>query len=204
MKIHPQFFNFLLVASLALAVDHNSTCLGQTRTSPLDPNSASQRDMQSREWALMHISDEVNKHFKKEQLSMFAQVRDDFKRLQVVDNDLMETVFVKNVVDTKGINSATAEINKRALRLREILALPKVDSKGKNDKPAAIETDAAIKRKLFALDQSIVDFVGSSVFKEPKVLDSAAATVAAQNLERIILLSNELKSNLRLSIARKN
>lgn len=204
MKIHPQLLNFLLIASFAIVVDHGSICLGQARTLPLDPNSPSQRDMRSREWALMHISDEVNKHFKKDQLSMFAQVRDDFKRLQVVDNDLMETVFVKNVIDIKTINSSTAEINKRALRLREVLALPKVDSKSKNDKPAALETDLAIKRKLFALDQSIVGFVGSSVFKEPKVLDSTEATITAQNLERIILLSNELKSNLRPTLARKN
>ena len=196
MKIYSVAFYTLLVASFAFTIDHKSTCLGQSRP-PLDPNGASQRDMQSREWALNHISDEVNKHFKKEKQSMFAQVRDDFKRLQIVDNELMDTVFVKNIFDAKTINNATSEINKRALRLREILALPKVESKGKDEKLPAITTDEAIKRRLFALDQSIVGFVGSSVFKEPKVLDSSEATVAAQNLERIILFSNDLKSNVR-------
>src|SRR4026208_2147791 len=71
-------------------------------------------DLQAREWALTHVSDEVNKHFKKEQISLFAQIRDDFTRLQVIHNKMMQMVFVEGKADRKLIAATTAEINKRA------------------------------------------------------------------------------------------
>lgn len=73
-----------------------------------------QRDMQSREWALTHIPDEINKHFKKEKISLFEQIREDFTRLQVINNEMMRTVFERRNVDRKLIATTTAEsINER-------------------------------------------------------------------------------------------
>jgi uncharacterized membrane-anchored protein YhcB (DUF1043 family) len=68
------------------------------RQSTLNPNSPAQREMQAREWALTHIPDEVNKHFKKEQISLFAQIREDFTRLQLINNEMMRCImsFIAN------------------------------------------------------------------------------------------------------------
>src|SRR5258708_4632002 len=104
------------------------------RQSTLDPNSSGQREMQAREWALTHVPDEVNRHFKKEQVSLFAQIREDFTRLQLINNEMMQRVFVKGNVDHKLIATTTAEINKRAARLSENLVLPRIDDNAKNQK----------------------------------------------------------------------
>src|SRR6267142_3226325 len=88
---------------------------GQFSARQSTPNSSAQREMQAREWALTHVSDEVNKHFKKEQISLFAQIREDFTRLQVINNEMMQKVFVNGNTDRNLISTTTAEINKRAV-----------------------------------------------------------------------------------------
>src|SRR5712692_4545857 len=87
---------------------------------------STEQDMLSREWNLTHIPDEVNKQFKKEQVSLFPQVEEDFTRIQVVNNDLMKAVFINKKVDYGVISEAAGEIRKRALRLRQNLILPEL------------------------------------------------------------------------------
>ena len=154
-----------------------------------------QGDIRSREWALMHIPDEVNKHFKKEQVSLFDQVRDDFTHIQLIDNHMMQKVFVQNILDEKFIASSVSEIRKRATRLRENLDLPRVNHSNKRDKTEpAVQTDLT-RTRLNSLDQSITSFVGNPLFKEPKVIDSKLAEQAGLDLDRIIRLSEGFKLN---------
>jgi hypothetical protein len=172
----------LTCLTLSLATD----CSAQSTTM----NSPSQRDMQSREWALTHIPEEVNKHFRRDSVSLFAQIREDFTRIQAINNQMMQTVFVDKVLDIKLIDDTSSEINKRALRLREYLTLPRAA----NDDRLKAANEEGIKAKLVALDRSIMRFVGNPVFKEPGVLDTKAASLAGLDLDQIIHLSNELKS----------
>jgi hypothetical protein len=140
----------------------------------------------------MHIPDEVNKHFKKEQLSLFSQIREDFTRLQIVNNEMMQNVFVKNVIDDTQIAASAAEIRKRAGRLRDNLVLPKVDSV--DTKPVESDTQAAeTKQRLLELDHLIMEFVENPLFKSSKVVDAQMALRARKDLERIISLSDQLK-----------
>jgi len=175
----------LTCLTLSLATD----CSAQSATM----NSPSQRDMQSREWALTHIPEEVNKHFRRDSVSLFAQIREDFTRIQAINNQMMQTVFGDKVLDIKLIDGTTSEINKRALRLREYLSLPRPGNEGNDDKLKAANEEG-IRARLAALDRSIMRFVDSPVFKEPGVLDPKAASQAGKDLEQIIHLSNELKS----------
>jgi hypothetical protein len=122
------------------------------RQSTLNPNSQAQREMQAREWALTHIQEEVNKHFKKEQISLFAQIREDFTRIQLINNEMMQTVFVKRNVNHKLIASTTAEINKRAARLSENLVLPKIEDNAKNQKLNEADNNSGLQAGLLALD----------------------------------------------------
>ena len=163
------------------------------RQSTLNPNS---REMQSREWALTHIPDEVNKHFKKEQISLFAQIREDFTRLQVINNEMMRTVFVKSIIDRKLIAATTAEINKRGVRLSENLALPRIDDKAKNQKPDDAINDSSLQAGLLALDHCIMSFITNPIFKQPNVVDSQNALKARSDLNLIIRLSERLKTSL--------
>ena len=155
-----------------------------------------QREMSAREWALTHIPDEVNKHFKKEQVSLFAQIREDFTRLQVINNEMMQTVFVKRSIDPKLIVKTTSEINKRASRLSENLVLPRIDDKASVQKPDDTCNDRNLEASLLALDHRIMSFVANPLFKQPNVVDSQNALKARSDLNLIVRLSEELKTTL--------
>ena len=153
-----------------------------------------QREMQSREWALTHIPDEVNKHFKKEQISLFAQIREDFTQLQVINNEMMQTVFVKRNIDHKLIVKTTSEIHKRAARLSENLALPRIDDQAGVQKPDDTRNDRSLEASLLALDHCIMSFIANPLFKQPNVVDSQNALRARSDLNLIVRLSEELKT----------
>ena len=150
---------------------------------------------QAREWALTHIPDEVNKHFKKEQISLFAQISEDFTRLQVINNEMMRTVFEKGNVDRKLIAATTAEINKRAMRLSSNLALPEIDDKARKQKSDYAPNDSSLTAGLLALDRSIMSFIANPLFSQPKVVDSQNALKALSDLNLIIRLSEQLKTS---------
>ena len=155
-----------------------------------------QREMQAREWALTHVHDEVNKHFKKEQRSLFVQIREDFTRLQIINNEMMRTVFVKGNVDLKLIAATTAEINKRAGRLSENLALPRLDDRAGNQKHDDAVKDKGLQAGLLALDSCIMSFTANPLFKQPKVVDAELALKARRDLDLIIQLSKHLKTSV--------
>ena len=155
-----------------------------------------QREMQAHEWALTHIPDEVNKHFKKEQVSLFAQIREDFTRLQVINNEMMQSVFVKKNIDRKLIVKTTSEINKRASRLSENLVLPRIDDKASVQKPDDTRNDRSLEARLLALDHCIMSFIANPLFKQPNVVDSQNALKARSDLNLIVRLSEELKTTL--------
>jgi uncharacterized membrane-anchored protein YhcB (DUF1043 family) len=169
---------------------------GQFNVRQSTPNSPAQREMQAREWALTHVSDEVDKHFKKEQISLFAQIREDFTRLQLINNEMMQTVFVKRSVDLKLIAATSAEINKRATRLSETLVLPRLDNKAKNQKPDDPGNDSGLQAGLLALDRCIMSFIANPLFKQPNVVDAQLALKARRDLDLIIRLSKQLKTGL--------
>ncbi len=188
----------LAAGSVVLLLGLAAPLFGQVsvRQSTLNPNSPAQSEMQAREWALAHIPDEVNKHFKKEQVSLFAQIREDFTRLQVVNNEMMQTVFVKKNVDRKSIAATTAEINKRATRLSENLVLPRLDDKAKNQKRDDAGNDSGLQAGLLKLDRCIMSFIGNPLFKQPDVVDAQLALKARRDLDLIIRLSKQLKTGL--------
>jgi hypothetical protein len=155
---------------------------------------SAQREMQAREWALTHVPDEVNKHFRKEQRSLFVQIREDFTRLQMINNEMMRTVFVKGNVDLKLIAATTTEINKRAGRLSENLVLPRLDGKTKLEKHDDAGSDSGLQARLLALDRCIVSFTTNPLFKQPNVIEAQLALKARRDLELIIRLSRQLKT----------
>lgn len=193
MRLQRSAFRFIAAGIVLLGVA--APLFAQVR-STLHPNSQAQREMQAREWALTHIPDEVNKHFKKEQVSLFAQIREDFTRLQVINNEMMQTVFVKRNIDRKLIVKTTSEINKRASRLSENLVLPRIDDKASVQKPDDTRNDRSLEARLLALDHCIMSFIANPLFKQPNVVDSQNALKARSDLNLIVRLSEELKTTL--------
>lgn len=117
-----------------------------------------------------------------------AEIAEDFRRLQLVNNSMMSAVAEAPAPDYKLIAEATGEIRRRAERLRANLKLPAANEGEAGGRPApeAAETAAQVKEALFALDRSIMDFVDSPLFRNPNVVDAGAAARASRDLADVI------------------
>jgi len=170
-QIYQHIIPFVLVLIISVAAH------GQGRgTSP--------PDLQQREWVLGHVPDEVNSHFTRKNTSESPQARADFRRLQVVNNDLMKRFFVLHTADARGIKSALDEIRKLAGRLHSNLEFP-VPMRS----PSLDAEKPLFGPGLLQLDHAVMSFVSNPIFQETKVLDTALAKQAGKDLNEILRLS---------------
>ncbi|MDT5269915.1 MAG: hypothetical protein QOH49_2101 [Acidobacteriota bacterium] len=121
------------------------------------------------------------------------QVKQDFKRIQVLRNSLARHLTSEGPLDYKTIAGAAGELNKRANRLRTYL-VPQT-SGGHDERPhSQIELDGELLRAaLITLCQRIDSFTGNPVFKVLDVVDVEQAAKAGGDLQGIIRLSARIK-----------
>ncbi|MDQ3803145.1 MAG: hypothetical protein M3416_04750, partial [Acidobacteriota bacterium] len=116
-----------------------------------------------------------------------AEIAEDYKRLQLVNNEMMAAVIRAPAPDYKLVAEATAEIRERAERLRGNLKLPEPDADAEaRPEPRPAADAAGLKAALLALDRSIMSFVGSPLFKNTDVIDAGAAAKASRDLADVI------------------
>ena len=149
-----------------------------------------QRDVPYRSRALSNIKRDIRvEPSHREKLLAEAAVRNDFRKLQVVNNDLMKRVFKPadtQPITEKEIRSRLGEIKNLAERLRESFALPKIEA----EKPAE---SLALKPGLLQLDEAIVRFVDNPSFQELRVYDAELASQAAKDLNEVTRLAEGLR-----------
>jgi hypothetical protein len=193
----------LIVFCLLLTVSARAQGSRTAASSQAAVRSAEQ-DLMSREWNLTHIPENVNKQFKKEQISLFAQVNEDFMNIQKVNNDLMRMVFVHSSIDYRAISEAIGEIRKRAVRLTQNLALPKPPEAEQVQTHRDIRNDEQLKASLLALDHSLMSFVKNPLFQKASVIDPTLALTASRDIEDVIQFSNSIKQDVKKLSAANN
>jgi hypothetical protein len=171
------------------------TAQGQARNAQVDTARKTEQDLMSREWNLTHMTEQINKQFKQDQVHLFPEIRKDFSTLQTTNNDLMRRVFVSNVVSYDAIADAMGEIRKRALHLKQNLALPKL-SEPPPVSETEIKNDQQLKASLLTLDRSVMSFVKNPIFQSPAVIDQSSAMNATKDLEGIIQITNIVKKQV--------
>ena len=119
------------------------------------------------------------------------QIAEDFERMQSVNNRMMAAVIGSASPDYGLVSDATAEIRKRAERLRSSLSLPEPEGKdeGKAAEYKSAEDAAQMKAALLRLDRALISFVRSPVFKNTDVVDAGDGAKARRDLEEVIELS---------------
>jgi hypothetical protein len=166
-------------------------CFASTSHSqiPIAP-STSRQDIQNREWALTNLRREVNHNVDRERKVLELTVRDDFRKLQVVNNDLMKRTFFQPSepkISLKEIRSRLGEIRNLAQRLKVNLTLPNVEEQ-KNSDPKV-----GLFRGLLVLDKTVMRFVENPSFQQPKVLDAESSVQARKDLDEILRLTAQLR-----------
>ena len=120
------------------------------------------------------------------------QMKDDFRRIQVLRNDVVRHLQSGRPLDYKFIARETEEINNRAGRLKTHLLreAPGGEKKGP-EKQADIE-GALLTEALVRMCHRIDSFTENPLFKIPEVIDVKDAEKAGRDLRDILKLSEAI------------
>ena len=125
--------------------------------------------------------------------SLFPQIDEDFRRIQVIHNEIVRMFQPDKTPDYDRLAELTDDLKKRSSRLRENLFLPEPEKV--REKPAhtgAIDENH-VKNNVVALHDLVVSFVANPIFKNLGVVDATVVDSASINLENIIDISDEIK-----------
>jgi len=186
-RFAPQLFAQLFCISLFVLAISNSQAQIPSRT-------ITQGQIQSREWALgiLRPNDNLNKVSRQpeDRTKLQAQValRNDFRHLQVVNNQLMARVFERTdeKITHREIRACLGEIQKLAERLRLNFGIPKLKS---NVRTSGVE----LKPGLLQLDKAVVGFVQNPYFQQPRIYDSEQVSRAGRDIGEVLRLTDQLR-----------
>jgi len=179
-RFAPQLFAQLFCFSLVLFSFSESR--GQTRPT-LPPR------VQTRDWPLdtLRPAPEVQPH-PRETLQTLVALRNDFRQLQTINNDLMVRVFdpgTNEKITNKEIRSSLGEIKKLAERVGYSFGVPKIK--------ATEETYVAFTAGLRQLDKAVMSFVRNPIFQQANTYDADLASQAGRDLSEVVRLVEVLR-----------
>jgi hypothetical protein len=115
-----------------------------------------------------------------------AEVREDFGRIQLANDDLSSSLASQSAIDFRMIGKIVSEIRARARRLQENLALPRVE---KGAVPEASPLNLSIAKLVKLIDS----FVSNPMLSQKHFVDATLSLRASRDLADIIALSGEIK-----------
>lgn len=125
----------------------------------------------------------------------FTQIREDFQRLQVVNNDLARAVSGDGQLDFKLVSKSASEIKKRAERLKLNLALPEAAEGGKVPASPPPTDPGQLRVALSRLDGIVLRFTNALHAKGLGRFDAQSSARLRLDLEAIIGLSARVKKS---------
>jgi hypothetical protein len=119
------------------------------------------------------------------------QLGEDFRRIQVIRNDVARTLVGGGALDYAHVSEQAAEVRKRALRMQTYLALrdPREDEQQQQHAATAALAEGELKEALVRLCKRIDSFVANPRFKSPDVVNVEGNAKAGRDLQEIIALS---------------
>jgi hypothetical protein len=126
---------------------------------------------------------------------LLDQIKDDFAKIQTIHNEMMNVSTQGKPLDYRYISEVTAEIRKRASRLKTNLKLPASDSPEKGRKYRGASDEAQLKAALFQLDDLMMSFVGNPLFQQAQIVDVKLAARAQLALRGVIEFSQGISKD---------
>ncbi|HEX6182826.1 MAG TPA: hypothetical protein VFZ44_02870 [Pyrinomonadaceae bacterium] len=117
------------------------------------------------------------------------QLGDDFRRIQVIRNDVARALVAGGALDYGRVSEQAAEVRKRALRMQTYLALRDEKVEERQHALTAALGEEELKGALVRLCKRIDSFVANPRFKSPDVVNVEGNERAGRDLREIIALS---------------
>jgi hypothetical protein len=153
----------------------------------------------AREQALANLrisANPVEREFERDKRILLVTLREDFRQLQIVNNELMRRIFLPPSKDAepitpKEIRASLSEIQSRARRLKVNFKLPQVEA----DKRATQDTlrEHTLPSRYLILDETVMRFVENPIFQQLRVVDAQLSVQAAEDLDAILRLTDSLR-----------
>jgi hypothetical protein len=180
-----------------LAIPLASLAQGSVPTAPnVDPEAARIRDEKQREMQLRNMEAEGTPHTSERAVkAALDQLNQDFKRIQIIRNDIAHAINVEGTLDYKRVSDETAEVKKRALRMQSYLALRGSGTDVKERAGQVEYDDKQLKDALVKLCRRIDSFVANPKFTSPLVADVGGTADATRDLREIIALSLSIRNS---------
>jgi hypothetical protein len=121
----------------------------------------------------------------------FPSIKEDFERIQLVNNILQEGATGGMAYGR--VAEGAAEIKKRAARLNANLFPTTTDKQPPAYNPSAAERGGDLKSLLAELDRAIIGFVSNPMFGNTRVVNIPDSSEARRDLERIVRLSSRVR-----------
>jgi hypothetical protein len=121
------------------------------------------------------------------------QIKEDFRRLQVIRNEMVHNLLAGKPLDYKLVTGQVEETNKRATRLKTYLVPTTPAGREESDKKQVEFNSSEMKQALVRLCNLIFTFVDNPVIKNPGTNDAQQSTKASSDLMNIITLSDDIK-----------
>jgi hypothetical protein len=152
------------------------------------------RDIEQRSWNLrmLSIMAAQKRPQKFDPQLALAQLQEDFTRIQEINKPLGLMALRKSALDLKFVTKSATEINKRAERLKENLALPEPNETAVTPRQYTADNAAQLKAPIVILARLILDFTSNPFFKDAGVVDMQAYR-AQRDLEAIIQISASVR-----------
>lgn len=138
--------------------------------------------------------------------TIYRDLSEDFKQLQLVNYSLASVANPQATLDYTRVRKESAEVRKRAARLKIYLLLPTVETKGTQEKAAEIQTPEALRAAVGRLNTLVNSFAWNPIFRQPDVVNLEHSTKASHDLVGIINLSERIRKGadeLGKSLAKK-
>jgi hypothetical protein len=122
--------------------------------------------------------------------AQFPRIKEDFERIQIINNDVLQSQARGGALDYTRISEAAGEIRKRAARLKSNLFYSEAVKSPKEKESGGAQD---LKSLLTELDVAINAFVTNPMFQNLRVVNSQSSAKARRDLERVIKLSARVR-----------
>ena len=156
-----------------------------------DMDASTNREAKLRSAEVGATAEQLNKQ---RLIAGIEQTKQDFKRIQVVRNNMVDDLVAKKPLDFRQISERADEVNKRASRLKTYLLPPTPEAEKRPEaKKEGSYTEEELKGALVRLCNTIYSFTGNEMFKNPGALDAQKSLKMGGDLLSIIELSGDIK-----------